>query len=232
MQLTEKGLARMITWNTSSFVKNRYFTREYVTEICELAKKYNFKAINLPTGVFPLAVKLLEGPDIELAAPIGDFSWFNGQNTTEEKAYLTKNAIQNGASEIEFMMNIGAFKDGNYKLVKKDIEGVIEAANGRTVFVIIETPWLEEDEIVKASELAKDGGAHYVKTSKGLGNVAKVSHVKLIRETIGEKMGVKASGGIRTIDDAMKMIDAGANRLGISSAIDIIEDYKKELSRQ
>lgn len=222
--ITKEEMARSITWNVGNAVN--YYTEKTVRRICKIAKKYNFKAINIPTDVFPLARKLLSDTDVALAAPVGDFSWYNGQNTTKEKAHLAKDAIDAGAEEIEFMMNLGAFKDRKYGKVKEDIEKVVEVTNDQKVIVIIETPWLNPEEIVKASRIVESAGADFVKTSKGLGNETKVEDVKLIRETVSKDMNIKASGGIRTRKQAERMIKAGANRIGTSSAPQIMEEYE------
>lgn len=222
-EITKEEMARSITWNVGN--DYNYYTGEKVREICEIAEKNNFRSINIPTDVFPLAEELLSDTDVNLGAPIGDFSWYNGQNTTQEKVHLAKDAISVGAVEIEFIMNLGAFKNEKYEKVEDDVRKVVKATDDERVFVIIETPWLNEDEIVKASQIVESAGADFVKTSKGLGNETDVEDVKLIKETVSEEMNIKASGGIRTRKEAEEMIKAGASRLGTSSGPQIVEEY-------
>ena len=141
----------------------------------------------------------------------------------------TEDAIKNGASEIDMVINIGALKDGRYEDVQKDIEGVVGAANGKIVKVIIETVLLTDDEKVKASELAKAAGADFVKTSTGFaGGGATPEDVKLMKDTVGDELEVKASGGVRNLEDFNKMIDAGATRIGASAGVQIIQGLESD----
>ncbi|WP_390073729.1 deoxyribose-phosphate aldolase, partial [Streptomyces sp. NPDC058052] len=147
-----------------------------------------------------------------------------GATTTDVKVFETENAIKNGASEIDMVINIGALKDQRYDEVQKDIEGVIAAANGKTVKVIIETVLLTDEEKVKACELAEKAGATFVKTSTGFaGGGATPEDVKLMKDTVGNRLEVKASGGVRSLEDFEKMIEAGATRIGASAGVQIIE---------
>ncbi|MFP4005152.1 MAG: deoxyribose-phosphate aldolase [Candidatus Hadarchaeia archaeon] len=223
-EISKKKMARSITWNVGNDYD--YYTEDIVKEICEIAGRYNFKALNIPTDTFPLADGLLSDTDVNLAAPIGDFSWYNGHNTTREKMHLAEDALKVGAKEVEFIMNIGAFKEQDYDKVRKDIEAVVDVTDDENVFVIIETPWLDKDEIVKASEIVEEAGADFVKTSKGLGNETQVEDVETIKDTISEDMKIKASGGIRTREKAAALIKAGANRLGTSSAVSIMKEFE------
>ncbi|MDU6180741.1 MAG: deoxyribose-phosphate aldolase, partial [Staphylococcus lugdunensis] len=140
------------------------------------------------------------------------------------KTFETEDAIKNGASEIDMVINIGALKDGRYDDVKKDIEGVVGAANGILVKVIIETILLTDDEKVKACEIARAAGADFVKTSTGFaGGGATAEDVALMKQTVGDELQVKASGGVRNLADFKKMIEAGATRIGASAGVEIIE---------
>src|SRR5699024_5380321 len=133
-------------------------------------------------------------------------------------------SIKNGASEVDMVINIGALKDGRYDEVQKDIEGVVAAANGKTVKVIIETCLLTDDEKVKACELSKAAGADFVKTSTGFaGGGATPEDVKLMKDTVGDALEVKASGGVRNLEDFNKMLEAGATRIGASAGVQIIQ---------
>jgi len=136
--------------------------------------------------------------------------------------------VLSGASEIDMVINIGALKGGDYDLVHDDIFSVVRSAGGKTVKVIIETSLLTDEEKVKACELAKRAGAHFVKTSTGFsGGGATANDIRLMRETVGKDIGVKASGGIRSLEGALEMIKAGANRIGTSSGVKIIDDLKE-----
>ena len=147
-----------------------------------------------------------------------------GATTTATKIFETEDAIKNGASEIDMVINIGALKDGRYEDVQKDIEGVVGAANGKIVKVIIETILLTDDEKVKASELAKAAGADFVKTSTGFAGLgATPEDVKLMKDTVGDELEVKASGGVRNLEDFHKMLNAGATRIGASAGVQIIK---------
>lgn len=148
----------------------------------------------------------------------------HGTHLPSVKRYETEQAILDGADEIDMVINVGALKDKRYDIIHEEIKAVVEAAEGRTVKVILETCYLTDEEIVKACEIAVAEKADFVKTSTGFGTAgATEHHVRLMRETVKDKAGVKASGGIRTYEDAMKMIEAGANRIGTSRGIQIIE---------
>lgn len=153
-----------------------------------------------------------------------------GASTSETKAFETLNAIQNGADEIDMVINIGALKSGNIDLVFNDIKAVCDAASkDALVKVIIESSMLDSDEVITACELSKKAGADYVKTSTGFnGGGATIEAVTLMRMTVGEDLGVKASGGIRSYEDAIKMIESGATRLGASSGVKIMNHEVSE----
>lgn len=196
-------------------------TREQIDKILEEAKKYQFKSVCInPTHVSYASQQLLD-TDVLVCTVIG---FPLGATTTDVKVFETENAIKNGASEIDMVINIGALKDQRYDEVQKDIEGVIAAANGKTVKVIIETVLLTDEEKVKACELAEKAGATFVKTSTGFaGGGATPEDVKLMKDTVGNRLEVKASGGVRSLEDFEKMIEAGATRIGASAGVQIIE---------
>lgn len=196
-------------------------TREQIDKILEEAKKYQFKSMCInPTHVSYASQQLLD-TDVLVCTVIG---FPLGATTTDVKVFETENAIKNGASEIDMVINIGALKDQRYDEVQKDIEGVIAAANGKTVKVIIETVLLTDEEKVKACELAEKAGATFVKTSTGFaGGGATPEDVKLMKDTVGNRLEVKASGGVRSLEDFEKMIEAGATRIGASAGVQIIE---------
>lgn len=196
-------------------------TREQIDKILEEAKKYQFKSVCInPTHVSYASQQLLD-TDVLVCTVIG---FPLGATTTDVKVFETENAIKNGASEIDMVINIGALKDQRYDEVQKDIEGVISAAKGKTVKVIIETVLLTDEEKVKACELAEKAGATFVKTSTGFaGGGATPEDVKLMKDTVGNRLEVKASGGVRSLEDFEKMIEAGATRIGASAGVQIIE---------
>ena len=142
----------------------------------------------------------------------------------EVKAFETKCAIEAGATEIDMVINVGAAKDGNWELAYEDIKAVVDAANGTLVKVIIETCLLTDEEKVKACEMSVKAGAHFVKTSTGFSTGgATVEDVRLMRQTVGETVGVKASGGVRTSEDMKAMVEAGANRIGTSGGVALVQ---------
>ena len=202
-------------------------TKEQIKVLCEEAKEYNFASVCVnPTWVNE-ANSLLNGTDVKVCTVIG---FPLGATTSETKAFETKNAIENGAHEIDMVINIGALKSNNDDLVERDIAAVCAAASNKAlVKVIIETCLLTEEEKVKACELAKRAGADFVKTSTGFSTGgATIDDVALMRKTVGNEMGVKASGGVRNLADVQKMIEAGATRIGASSGIAIVKGLTSE----
>ncbi len=197
-------------------------TKDMVKTLCEEAKEYSFYSVCINPTYVNFAKEQLKGSDVKVATVIG---FPLGSTTKEVKAYESENAINNGADELDMVINIGALKDKDYDLVKEDIEAVVNAAKGKAlVKVIIETCLLDEEEKKMACKLAREAGADFVKTSTGFSTAgATKEDVKLMREVVGDKMGVKASGGIRDYEIAVKMIEAGATRLGASSSIKIIQ---------
>ncbi|GAH56180.1 unnamed protein product, partial [marine sediment metagenome] len=186
---------------------------------------YGFCAVCISPMYVSLAHELLKDTDVKVDSVAG---FPLGYTFTKVKAFETKKLIESGADETDMVINLIALKQKNYSLVLDDIKAVVKAAKGKTVKVILETCYLTDKQIIKACKLSKEAGAHFIKTSTGFGpSGAKVEHVKLMRETVGEKMGVKAAGGIRTFDDAIRFIKAGANRIGTSSGVAIIEGFEK-----
>lgn len=201
-------------------------TRQQIDKIISEAKAYHFKSICVNPTHVKYASEQLVNSDVLVCTVIG---FPLGAATTATKIFETEDAIKNGASEIDMVINIGALKDGRYEDVQKDIEGVVGAANGKIVKVIIETVLLTDDEKVKASELAKAAGADFVKTSTGFaGGGATPEDVKLMKDTVGDELEVKASGGVRNLEDFNKMIDAGATRIGASAGVQIIQGLESD----
>jgi deoxyribose-phosphate aldolase len=196
-----------------------------VQRICLEAKEYGFKTVCIQPFWVSYAKDILHDSEVGITTVIG---FPLGANTSATKAAETKDAIKNGATEIDMVINIGALKSDDFATVLSDIEAVVEAAAGEaTVKVIIETALLNKEQKIRACELAKRAGADFVKTSTGFSTGgATIEDVKLMRSTVGPKMGVKASGGVRTFEDAKAMIEVGATRIGASSGIDIVEGSK------
>lgn len=197
-------------------------TKEQIEKLCEEAKTYTFASVCVNPTWVELSAKLLQDSPVKVCTVIG---FPLGASTTEVKAFETKNAIENGAEEIDMVINVGALKDANYDFIQKDIAAVVEAAKGKAIVkVILETCLLTNEEIVKASEISKAAGADFVKTSTGFSTGgATVEAVKLMRDTVGQDLGVKASGGVRSLEDLQAMVDAGASRIGASSGVEIMQ---------
>lgn len=196
-------------------------TQEMIEKLCQEAIDYDFMSVCVNPVWVKYASKLLDGTDVKVCTVIG---FPLGANATETKVFETKQAIADGAHEIDMVMNIGAAKSGDWDRVKHDIQAVVEVTERPAILkVILETSLLTTDEIVHASKVSKEAGADYVKTSTGFSPAgATVENVKLMRETVGNNMGVKASGGISSYEDAQAMIEAGASRLGASKGIQIV----------
>jgi deoxyribose-phosphate aldolase len=188
--------------------------------LCAQAKQYGFFAVCVNPAFVRLSKTQLSGTPIKVATVIG---FPLGANLAATKAYETELALADGADEFDMVMNIGAARAGDWSLVEEDIRAVVRAAGGRTVKVILETCLLSNEEKVRACLATKAAGAHFVKTSTGFSTGgATEADVRLMRETVGPDFGVKASGGMKTLGDLEKMIKAGANRLGTSSAVSIL----------
>lgn len=195
-----------------------------IKKLCQEAIDFGFGAVCVQPCYVKLAADELKGTAVKVATVIG---FPLGTNESETKAAEAQLAARNGAAELDMVLNVGALKEGRFDYVSKDIEAVVKAAAGALVKVILETCYLTEDEIIQACQLAVAARANFVKTSTGFGTAgAKVDQVRLMRQTVGPKMGVKASGGIRTYADAIAMIEAGANRIGASAGIQIISGAK------
>lgn len=196
-------------------------SQEQIETLIEEAKKYDFASVCINPTWVSFAAQALKATDVKVCTVIG---FPLGANTPELKAFETSDAIQNGADEVDMVINIGALKSRNFDLVERDIRAVVEAAKGTLVKVIIETCLLTDDEKVKACQIAQKAGADFVKTSTGFSTGgATVADVALMRKTVGPDMGVKASGGARSYEDALAFIKAGATRIGASSGVAIME---------
>lgn len=198
-------------------------TSDKIAQLCFEAKKYHFASVCVNPTHVKLCADLLRDSDVKVCTVIG---FPLGATSTEVKTFETKNALDNGATEIDMVINIGALKAGDVDLVARDIREVVEVAHAANalVKVIIETALLTDEEKVVASLLAKEAGADYVKTSTGFsGGGATVHDIELIRRTVGPSLGVKASGGIHTHEEAEALVAAGATRIGASAGVKIIQ---------
>lgn len=200
-------------------------TAEDVKRLCLEAKEYNFASVCVNTCYTKLVSTELAGSDVKTCVVVG---FPLGAMTKEAKAFETTEAIENGANEIDMVINVGALKAKNYDYLKEDIEAVVNAAAGRAIVkVIIETCLLTDEEKFKACAISKEAKADFVKTSTGFSSGgATKEDISLMRKTVGEGLGVKASGGVRDYMTAMEMINAGASRIGSSNSIAIVNESK------
>ncbi|EFR44690.1 deoxyribose-phosphate aldolase [Streptococcus pseudoporcinus] len=194
--------------------------KEQLNQLLSEAKEYDFASVCVNPSWVSYCAQALRDSDVKVCTVVG---FPLGATTSETKAFETKNAIENGADEIDMVINIGRMKEGDYDYVENDIRAVVEASGDKLVKVIIETCLLTDEEKVKACTLAVNAGADFVKTSTGFSTGgATVSDVKLMRQTVGPNVGVKAAGGARSLDDALAFIEAGATRIGTSAGVKII----------
>ena len=195
-------------------------TRAQLEQLCAEAAEHQFSTVCVNGSRVELAYSLLEDSDVQVCTVVG---FPLGAMDADAKRYETEAAVDAGASEIDMVMNVGRFKDGEHEYIVREIRDVVEAADDRVVKVILETCLLTNDEIAQACKLVAQAQAHFVKTSTGFGNAgATLEHVKLMRETVGQFAGVKAAGGVRNANDAQAMIEAGATRIGTSNGVAIV----------
>ena len=199
-------------------------TKEQITKLCQEARQYDFASVCVNTCYVPLAKELLAGSDVKVCCVVG---FPLGAMDTVSKAFEAKTAVTNGAQEVDMVINIGALKDKDYDYVTKDIAAVVEASKPAIVKVIIEACLLTDEEKVEACKCSMNAKAEFVKTSTGFStHGATPEDVALMKKTVGNVCKVKAAGGVRSYDDAMKMIEAGADRLGCSAGIKVMEEAK------
>jgi deoxyribose-phosphate aldolase len=195
-------------------------TRAQLEQLCAEAAEHQFSTVCVNGSRVELAYSLLEDSDVQVCTVVG---FPLGAMDADAKRYETEVAVDLGASEIDMVMNVGRFKDGEHDYTVREIRDVVEAADDRVVKVILETCLLTNDEIAQACKLVTQAQAHFVKTSTGFGNAgATLEHVRLMRETVGQFAGVKAAGGVRNANDAQAMIEAGATRIGTSNGVAIV----------
>jgi deoxyribose-phosphate aldolase len=218
MLLTRKDLASMID---HSLLRPNATLRE-LEKLCEEAAEYGFKAVCVNPIHVEAASGLLRGKGVFVCSVVG---FPLGTHSAEIKAAEAREVVRLGAQEIDMVIHVGALKDGRHGQVRDEIRAVVEASEGRPVKVILETCYLTDEEKIRGCELALEAGASFVKTSTGFAaGGAKVEDVRLMRRVVGSRGGVKAAGGIRTLEDALKMIEAGASRLGTSSSVAILRE--------
>ena len=223
MEISRRQVARMI--DHTQIRPNA--TKDDVIKLCGEAKDFGFGCVCVNSAYVSRAAQLLRETDVKVCSTVG-FPF--GAVLSEVKAFEASRAVENGAREIDMVINIGALKSGDYEMVRRDIEAVVDVKHlhrNLIVKVIIETPYLTHEEKVTACKLVKDAGADFVKTATGLVGGATVEDVRLIRETVGQDMGVKAAGGIRTSQQALTMIEAGANRIGTSTGVALVEGLEE-----
>lgn len=189
-------------------------------KLCSEAKKYKFGSVCVQPCHVSLCAEILQHSGVEICTVIG---FPNGFTTTETKVAETRNAIENGATEIDMVINICRAKDHHFKYIENEIRQVVNAAQGHCVKVIIETDQLTTEEVVQACTACVHAGSHYVKTSTGVNGKANFEVVKLMRDTLPESMKIKAAGGIRNVIDARKYIELGCSRLGMSAGVTVMK---------
>ncbi|KEI80893.1 deoxyribose-phosphate aldolase [Clostridium botulinum] len=196
-------------------------TEKDILKLIEEAKTYDFASVCVNPSWVKLAYENLKDTDVKVCTVVG---FPLGATSTASKVYETKVAIEDGADEIDMVISVGQLKSGNDEYVKEEIKKIVEASKNKLVKVIIETCLLTEEEKVKACTLSKEAGADYVKTSTGFSTGgAKPEDIKLMRETVGKNMGVKASGGIHTREEIEVMIENGATRIGASCGVELVK---------
>lgn len=219
MELTRKTVAGMID---HTLLKPEA-TEEQIDRLCREAVENGFWSVCVNPCYVPRCAANLAGTDVRVCTVIG---FPLGASASESKAFEAGNAIAAGADEVDMVLNIGALKSNRADLAEQDIAAVVRAAKGKTVKVIIETCLLTEDEKVRACLAAKNAGADFVKTSTGFSTGgATPEDVRLMRRVVGPEMGIKASGGIHTAEEAAAMIRAGATRLGVSAGVAVVRGF-------
>jgi deoxyribose-phosphate aldolase len=221
MKITKQQLASMID---HSLLKPNS-TLEELKKTCQEAIEYRFKAVCINPIFVGEAASLLKGTDVLVCSVVG-FPF--GTHSPQAKAFEAGEVIRLGAQEVDMVIRVGALKDKRDREVVEDIRAVIDAVKGCPVKVILETCYLIDEEKIRGCKLVMEAGASFVKTSTGFASGgATVEDVRLMRKTVGKDFGVKAAGGIRALEDALKMIEAGATRLGTSGSVAIVKNFQE-----
>jgi len=221
--ISKQQLAKMID---HTFLK-AYASDADMKKLCDEALKYDFAMVAINSGQSKRCAEYLKGTNIHVGAAIG---FPLGQQSIETKAFETRNALDNGANEIDYVINITELKEKNYEYIKKEMQTIVDICHEYHVTskVIFENCYLTKDEIVKMAEIAKEVKPDFIKTSTGFGTGgATLEDVKLMKQTVGDEVKVKAAGGIRSLDEALAFVEAGAQRIGTSKGVEIIEEYEK-----
>lgn len=217
IELDRETLAKMIDHTELS----AHSGEKKIANLCSEARTFGFYTVCINGAYTRYAKEKLEGSSVLVCTVVG---FPLGACTSSTKAYEAREAVQNGAAEIDMVINVGALRDKKLDLVRDDIRAVVEASRPALVKVILETCFLTDEEIVSGCKLSVEAGARFVKTSTGFGAFgAFPDHVRLMRRTVGPDIGVKAAGGIRNFKDAWRLIQAGASRLGVSASVAILE---------
>lgn len=222
--MTKEQLARMIDHTNLK----AYATDADMKKLCDEAVKYHFAMVAINSGQSKRCAEYLKGTDIHVGAAIG---FPLGQQSIATKAFETEDAIKNGANEIDYVINITELKEKNYEYVKREMQTIVDICHKYNVIskVIFEICYLTDDEIVKLAEIAKEVRPDFIKTSTGFGTSgATLEAVKLMKKTVGDMVKVKAAGGIRTLKDALAFVEAGAERIGTSKGVEIIESFDEK----
>lgn len=198
-------------------------TQEVITG-CELADRYHTASVCVKPCDVKLAAQILQKSDVKVGTVVG---FPHGNSTTETKVFEARNAIEDGAVELDMVINIGAMRGGKLDLVREEIRAVVQAASGKAIVkVILENAYLSKDEIVKACQLVEQAGADFVKTSTGFAPTgAAIDDLKLMRKSVSEKVQVKAAQGIRTLESLLAAIDAGSTRIGARSTAAMLDEF-------
>lgn len=205
-------------------------TRDEVQAGCEIAKKYNVASVCCKPSDVKFCAELLKGTDVLIGTVVG---FPHGSNTTEVKVLETKQAVTDGATEIDMVINIGHLKSGLLSEVLADIKAVVDAARGHTVKVILENSYLTDDEKIVACKLSEAAGAHYVKTSTGYAPTgASIADIKLMKASVSSSVKIKSAGGVRTLDSLMEYLDAGISRSGATTTAVMIDEFIERFGRE
>ena len=225
-----KYTARIIAKTIDHSLLKPEMTREEVKAGCEIAKKYDVASVCCKPSDVQFCADLLKGTDVLVGTVVG---FPHGTTTTEVKVFETKQAVADGATEIDMVINIGHLKSGMNAEVQADIKAVVDASAGHTVKVILENAYLTDEEKVTACKLSEAAGAHYVKTSTGYAPTgASIADIKLMKASVSSHIKIKSAGGVRTLDSLMEYLDAGISRSGATTTAVMIDEFIERFGRE
>ena len=225
-----KYTARIIAKTIDHSLLKPEMTREEVKAGCEIAKKYDVASVCCKPSDVQFCADLLKGTDVLVGTVVG---FPHGTTTTEVKVFETKQAVADGATEIDIVINIGHLKSGMNAEVQADIKAVVDASAGHTVKVILENAYLTDEEKVTACKLSEAAGAHYVKTSTGYAPTgASIADIKLMKASVSPHIKIKSAGGVRTLDSLMEYLDAGISRSGATTTAVMIDEFIERFGRE